>query len=68
MLITPHKASDFFQVASITFNGNQILAQTSISLAHPRNLAMNFINSLVSADKNSIDGEDSTIGGLCFPG
>lgn len=61
-------ASDFFNLAQVTTNGNAICAQSNISLSKPRNLFQNYYNALVSKKSYKIDGEDSLFSGTSFPG
>lgn len=58
MCITPILASDFFQATSITTNGNQILSQSGIANENPRNLFMNYYNSLNYSRGTKMDVEE----------
>jgi len=67
MCCTPVLASDFFNLAQITTNGNALCAQSNISLSKPRNLFQNYYNALISKKKYKIDGEDACFSGTVFP-
>jgi len=67
MCITPTKASDFFQLSSLTTNGNSLLAQSGVANSNPRNLIMNLYNSLQPIKGHKIGAEES-ISGFTFPG
>jgi hypothetical protein len=67
MCCTPVLASDFFNLAQVTLNGNAICAQSNISLSKPRNIFQNYYNSLISKKKFKIDGEDALYSGTVFP-
>ena len=52
-------ASDYFQLSSLTIEGNQILSQSGIAIDKPRNLFMNYYNSLKKTKRHSILGDEN---------
>ena len=57
MCITPTKASDFFQLSSLTTNGNSLLAQSGVANSNPRNLIMNLYNSIYVIKNPDVYGD-----------